>query len=344
MEVEKATKTLSKGVFTMAIIPQQTFLVWDEIEKLGDLERLKLVLEYMPDEELMQELEKERGKGRDDYPIRAMWNSILAGVVYQHPSVESLRRELSRNGQLRFMCGFYKGKVPEAYTYTRFLNKLKEKEEMVNVIFDELVNMLEEILPGFGTNIAIDGKGISSLSKRENKIEKQDGRRDKDGDWAKKEYKGIREDGTPWSKTIKWFGYRLHLIVDSDYELPVAFTLTKASVSEIKQAHKMIEEMMTLIEENKSLNDLLGRLRDSEENERIRESIINADGDFWSEEFKKKAIIASRYLNSVGKGENALELSVALKENLFKKGTGDFKQFKVPTYIKEAIEWVCENT
>jgi hypothetical protein len=102
MEVDKATKTLSKGVFTMAIIPQQTFLVWDEIEKLGDLERLKLVLEYMPDEELMQELEKERGNGRDDYPIRAMWNSILAGVVYQHPSVESLRRELSRNGQLRF--------------------------------------------------------------------------------------------------------------------------------------------------------------------------------------------------------------------------------------------------
>jgi transposase len=243
MEVDKATKTLSKGVFTMAIIPQQTFLVWNEIEKLGDLERLKLVLEYMPDEELMQELEKERGKGRDDYPIRAMWNSILAGVVYQHPSVESLRRELSRNGQLRFMCGFYKGKVPEAYTYTRFLNKLKEKEEMVNVIFDELVNMLEEILPGFGTNIAIDGKGISSLSKGENKIEKQDGRRDKDGDWAKKEYRGIREDGTPWSKTIKWFGYRLHLIVDSDYELPVAFTLTKASVSEIKQAHKMIEDL-----------------------------------------------------------------------------------------------------
>ncbi|HZJ99056.1 MAG TPA: transposase, partial [Tissierellaceae bacterium] len=100
----------------MAIIPQQTLFVWSEIENLGDLERLRLVLEYMPDELLMQDLEKERGKGRDDFPDRAMWNSILAGVVFEHKSIESLRRELSRNGQLRFMCGFKSNKdVPKAY-------------------------------------------------------------------------------------------------------------------------------------------------------------------------------------------------------------------------------------
>jgi len=217
--------------------------VWDEIENLGDLERLQLVLEYMPDEELMQILEKERGKGRDDYPVRAMWNSILAGVVYQHPSIESLRRELLRNGQLRFMCGFRNGKVPEAYVYSRFFKKLFKKEEMINKMFDKLVYELEELLPGFGKNLAIDGKAISSLSKRENKNKKEDGRRDLDADWGKKEYKGVKEDGTAWSKVVKWFGYKLHLIVDADYELPVAFNLTKASTSEIKQAHKMIEEL-----------------------------------------------------------------------------------------------------
>jgi transposase len=106
----------------MAIIPQQTLFVWNEIENLEDLERLRLVIEYMPDEELMQTLEEERGKGRDDFPVRAMWNSILAGVVYQHPSVESLRRELSRNGQLRFMCGFRKKAVPGADVYSERRN------------------------------------------------------------------------------------------------------------------------------------------------------------------------------------------------------------------------------
>lgn len=38
----------------MTIISPQTFLVWSEIEKLGDLERLRLVLEYMLNEESMK--------------------------------------------------------------------------------------------------------------------------------------------------------------------------------------------------------------------------------------------------------------------------------------------------
>ena len=56
-----------------------------------------------------------------------------------------------------------------------------------------------------------------------------------------------------------------------------------------------------------------------------------------------KAIIASRYLNSVGKGENALELSYALLENLELMGTPKFKDFIVPNYIKETIAWVCHK-
>jgi len=77
----------------MAIISrQQQIFDWTELEMLGDLERLRLVLAYMPDESLMQHLERERLNGRDDYPVRAVWNSILAGIVYQHPSIENLRR------------------------------------------------------------------------------------------------------------------------------------------------------------------------------------------------------------------------------------------------------------
>jgi len=90
----------------MAIIPQMKLFAWNEIQTLGDLERLRLVLDYMPDEALMRTLERRRGKGRDDYPVRAVWNSILAGIVFQHDTVEKLRRELMRNGQLREMCGF----------------------------------------------------------------------------------------------------------------------------------------------------------------------------------------------------------------------------------------------
>lgn len=239
----------------MAIIAQQTLFVWSEIESLGDLERLRLVIEYMPDEELMNKLERERKKGRNDYPVRAMWNAVLAGVVYQHISIESLRRELSRNGQLRLMCGFYGSNrkscrskkkvelVPPAWVFTRFLKKLLKHEEEINKIFEELVEQLRGLFPDFGKDLAIDSKAISSLAKRENKNKRPDGRRDKDADWGKKEYRGVREDGTTWEKVVTWFGYKLHVMVDANYELPVAYSVTRASEPDINEAHRMLDKI-----------------------------------------------------------------------------------------------------
>ena len=90
----------------MATIQQKQLFVWQDIENLGDLERLNLILNNIPDEKLVKELERKRDKGRDKYPVRAVWNSILAGVVYEHVSIASLRRELLRNAQLRQLCGF----------------------------------------------------------------------------------------------------------------------------------------------------------------------------------------------------------------------------------------------
>ena len=90
----------------MAIIPRRSLFNWKNVESKSDLDRLRLVLEGLPDEGLMVSLEQRRGRGRDDYPVRALWNSLLAGIVFQHESVESLRRELSRNGELRDLCGF----------------------------------------------------------------------------------------------------------------------------------------------------------------------------------------------------------------------------------------------
>jgi len=101
-----------------------------------------------------------------------------------------------------------------------------------------------------------------------------------------------------------------------------------------------IRELMTLYNTaGKTAQDLLNSLSKSKENQRIKDG-ITANTSF-SDDDKKKAIIASRYLNSVGKGENALELCYALQENLEKKGTADYKEFYVPPYIKSAIEELC---
>lgn len=228
----------------MAIIPQNRLFVWEEIEELGDLKRLRLVLEYMPDEKLMRILEKIRYKGRNDYPVRGVWNSILAGIVFQHISVESLRRELDRNGQLREMCGL--GAVPPPWIYTRFFKKLFKHAWELEEMFEGLVAAISELLPDFGKRLVFDGKAIPSHAvphkTEEGKAPIPDGRRDTDADIGVKKYRGQREDGTPWEKIVTWFGYRLHLLVDATYELPAAYEVTKASKSEVIQCHKIVDQ------------------------------------------------------------------------------------------------------
>ena len=50
-------------------------------------------------------------------------------------------------------------------------------------------------------------------------------------------------------------------------------------------------------------------------------------------------LLASRYLNSVSKGSNALELNVTLMDNL-EKPEAERKEFHVPQYIIDALKWL----
>jgi hypothetical protein len=232
----------------MATIAQKSLFTWEEVEDLGDLDRLRLALEYLPDEALMRLLEKKRGKGRDDYPVRAVWNSILAGVVFQHSGIESLRRELRRNGQLRQLCGFdpLKGAeaVPPPSVYSRFLKELMRRAGEVEALFDRQVEALREALPHFGRTLAVDGKALGTHARpRKAEAKDPDGRRDTDADWGVKTDRERNPEGSLWKNVKRWFGYKLHLVVDAEYELPVAFEVTRASVAEQPVARDLVKRL-----------------------------------------------------------------------------------------------------
>jgi hypothetical protein len=228
----------------MAIIPRRSLFSWKNVETKSDLDRLQLVLDALPDEELMQKLERQRGRGRDDYPVRATWNSLVAGIVFQHESVASLRRELSRNGELRDRCGFDplggEETVPSAHAYTRFLKTLLREQLPIEAIFDRLIEELKGWLPDLGKQLAVDSKAVDSHAR---------GRRDPaqssdpDADWGVKQQRGRREDGTPGEKVSGWFGYKLHLLVDSRYELPLGWKLMRASVSDTEQLIPLVNDL-----------------------------------------------------------------------------------------------------
>lgn len=101
-----------------------------------------------------------------------------------------------------------------------------------------------------------------------------------------------------------------------------------------------VKKLMDLYSDaGKGLNDFENAMRNGDEKTRIFDGL--RANTAWSDDEKKRAVIASRYLNSISKGENALELLYALEENLKKKGTSGYKDFVIPSYIEDAINWIC---
>lgn len=236
----------------MKSISQISIFDYSEIENLGDLERLKLFLENVDDDDLCKILEEKRKNGRDDYPVRTMLNLIYAIKIFEHRSVESFRRELSRNAQLRRMCGLSDGEykylikikhiVPPARVFTKFLKSLKEHKDEVKKINEKLIKFMYDELKDFGKDCAIDGKYLDSYG---NQFHKSKARKEDDG---RAEHEATSSCKTYYMKngTTKkeWhYGFRAHILCDAKYGLPINWKVTPANNSEQKELDNMIKEM-----------------------------------------------------------------------------------------------------
>lgn len=111
-------------------------------------------------------------------------------------------------------------------------------------------------------------------------------------------------------------------------ENPDCELLLTKSVSNLNELKAMMAERET--------NRMMSKMRISDTNTRIKTSI---DASHWTDEEKRKALLASRYLNSVSKGSNALDLNMALMANL-ERPVADRKEFHVPQYIEDALTWL----
>ena len=69
------------------------------------------------------------------------------------------------------------------------------------------------------------------------------------GGWSARHRWGLgekdlqRAERRLWEKVATWFGYKLHLIVDALYELPLGYNLTKASASDCPRLLPLMEEL-----------------------------------------------------------------------------------------------------
>ena len=258
----------------MATILQPFLFKWDAVDSASDIDRFTLAIHNMPDDKIIAELIRIRGNGRNEFPIRPMWNAMIAGIVFQHPTAAALLRELRRNGQLRDACGLHPllgvAAVPDQTNMSRFLTNVIALEPMIREMFDSLVGSATTRLASLGQRLAFDGKAISTFSTgcKDRETGKTS---DPDADRGTKTYRGVHPDGKPWQKIVHGFGYPLHLIVDSVHEIPVAYEVMKASASETTRLLPLVNQLAQtrpqLIERTEEL--AADRGLDSAENNRV---------------------------------------------------------------------------
>lgn len=91
--------------------------------------------------------------------------------------------------------------------------------------------------------MGVEDKAVQSYAKGLSGKKQGDRRGEHDGDWCRKTCTVTGKNGENATKTVKWFGFRLHLIADVTWEMPVAFEVTKASESEKTETKKRLETM-----------------------------------------------------------------------------------------------------
>ncbi|MBE98476.1 AAA family ATPase [Flavobacterium coralii] len=111
-----------------------------------------------------------------------------------------------------------------------------------------------------------------------------------------------------------------------------------------------LESLFKCYANGEELDEYYKELRKSTGNDKLKDALSLAQLTTWTDAEKAAAIIAYRFLSSVGKGQIALELAVALEDNLALPDTNPTtdpnaavkNSFNVPTYIKDAIQWLCQ--
>lgn len=251
-------------------IIQPTLFNFDEYLKLDHSDRLVLVLDTLNAEKLLRILEEEHWVGRKGYSVRGMWSALIAGVVYRYPSIADLVRQLNMNPGLRFICGFPAvDDIPSEDAFGRFLSKLVENEAELEWCFQDLVKRFKEIAVDFGQKVVADSTDIQAYSNGYRKVKS-----DPDARWGAKRGKGgggkdseeAKEKGSKNKDLYYWFGYKIHLLIDAIYELPISFEITPANETDTKQLKTLLEKAKENLPEIEIENVIADAGYDSKDN------------------------------------------------------------------------------
>jgi DDE family transposase/transposase-like protein DUF772 len=210
----------------MRIAMTKPLFAWECLEDSPSLQTIRDLLASIPDSKLLDSLREARGKGRDDYPVTALWGVLVLTVALRHPHLETCLGELRRNAGLRRLIGIAsEEQVPKKWNLSRFQEALGQEPHrtLAKEAFDVMIRRLGEVVPDLGKDVAGDAMALNARRKEGAAAveEIEEGLPQATG--GRKEYS---DDQGNVTRILEWFGYKLHLVVDVKHEVALSYEIT----------------------------------------------------------------------------------------------------------------------
>ncbi|GMA61000.1 hypothetical protein GCM10025859_14400 [Alicyclobacillus fastidiosus] len=154
--------------------------------------------------------------------LRALLASPFEGIS---TFTRRLHTWLDTDLRFRYQCGFRLDEpAPSIPTLSRVFAAITE-QGLAMELFIDLVIQCREAGVIDGSHLAIDSTAISAYEKKQPKLRSQE---TGNANW------GAKFD--TFGNKLTWFGYKIHLAVDTQSELPVSLEVTRANVYDGKMA------------------------------------------------------------------------------------------------------------
>lgn len=207
--------------------------------------QLAHILDLADHPDLFDALQAYNHTGRPPYPVQAMWRAVLCkyllGIRYNVDLVQRLRTD----PRLREVCGL-DDRTPSESMVSRFFKRLTLHQDIIDEAIRQLIDNLARKVDhqsefgaeSVGNMIAIDSTDVPTFSNphpRKNRPVS-----DPNARWGHKT-SARAKDGS--DKVEYVFGYKVHLICDATYGIPLTYIILPANESDSPQLPGLVRQL-----------------------------------------------------------------------------------------------------
>jgi IS5 family transposase len=206
-------------------------------------EAVSVILDSIEVTDLVEQLDLLHWTGRPGYSTRTMMGIVLTKSLYAIPTWTRTLTLVRDHSGLRAAIGCEKDQdVPSIDAVYRFTKKLSSCEGQRQACIDALLDALRSKKPEMGKDIAIDGSSLPAYANGQRFVSKGGRERgpeeysDPDASWGHRSAISTQKGGG-------FYGYKLHMAVDTATDLPLAWEVHTAKDAEVQFAMSLLDEV-----------------------------------------------------------------------------------------------------